>query len=148
MRRFGRTGAYVAAGVVLGLAAGVALGAAVFGDGDSRRSGSFVIGGRTILSFTCDHTVHQSQTPPITLYHTSAASRFRLPGEGSVQARIIFYRNGVATSTEDWGAATFSAAEGVYVAAHSVFRGSGEQPDRARVEWRVGKDMYPMFAAC
>jgi hypothetical protein len=144
-----RTGALVLMAGVVGLAVGLPLGAVLFDDGgsDSRRSGSFSLLSPQVLSTTCEQR-HLDFGGGAVLVETSAGSRFRLPGTGTVQARMIFYRDGAVLHTEAWAAPNYRAADGTYGHADLLAHQLSEEPDRVRAEWRVGKSVYPMFASC
>jgi hypothetical protein len=143
-----RTGALVLMAGVVGLAVGLPLGAVLFEDGgsDSRRSGSFSILGPEVLSTTCEQ--RHLDFGGAVLVQTTAGSRFRLPGTGNVQARLVFYRDGAVVRTEAWAAPTYRAADGTYSHGDLVAHQSSEEPDRVRAAWLVGKSVYQMFASC
>ncbi len=146
MRRIGRTGALVLIAGVVGLAIGLPLGAVLFdGGSDSRRSGSLSVLGPVVLSTTCEKRYLNFNG--LTVVHTSATSRFRLPGTGTVQARMIFYRDGAVMSVEPWEPGTYTATDGTYSHGGSLLD-DGPSPDRVRAEWLVGKQIYPMFQSC
>ncbi len=147
MRRIGRTVALVLIAGAVGLAVGLPLGAVLFdGSGsDSRRSGSLSFLGPVVLSTTCEK--RNLNFNGLTVIQTSASSRFRLPGTGTVQARMIFYRDGAVVSTGTWRSPTYTASDGTYSHGSSLLD-DGPSPDRVRAEWWVGKEIYPMFQSC